>query len=70
MEAQSALLGLADVLELPVTMADTTISYGADKNQFGALRLPKGEGPHPVVVGLGNGIVLVVVTLGAIEGQT
>jgi hypothetical protein len=32
------------------TPADHRISYGDDPNQFGELRLPPQDGPHPVVV--------------------
>ena len=35
---------------LPQTPADHVIKYGADQHQFGELRLPAGDGPHPVVV--------------------
>lgn len=31
------------------------ISYGADSNQFGHLRIPKGQGPHPVVIFIHGG---------------
>ena len=31
------------------------IAYGADPNQFGELRVPGGEGPHPLVVFIHGG---------------
>ncbi|MBT4522713.1 MAG: alpha/beta hydrolase [Halieaceae bacterium] len=36
--------------DFPNPPADQTILYGKDKLQFGELRLPSGQGPHPVVV--------------------
>jgi acetyl esterase/lipase len=38
------------MLETPAPPADTRIPYGDVTHQFGDLRLPRGEGPHPVVV--------------------
>jgi acetyl esterase/lipase len=34
----------------PNPPADEVISYGEDELQFGELRLPSGQGPHPVIV--------------------
>lgn len=34
----------------PNPPADHVISYGEDSLQFGELRLPQGQGPHPVIV--------------------
>ena len=44
-----------DILTLPPPPADARISYGAANQQFGDLRLPKGKGPHPVVVNIHGG---------------
>ena len=44
-----------DLLAIPPTPADYTIAYGKDPNQFGQLRLPKGNGPHPVVIVIHGG---------------
>lgn len=44
------LMTYGDVLEIPTEPADHRISYGPDSLQFGDLRLPEGDGPHPVVV--------------------
>jgi acetyl esterase/lipase len=44
-----------DVLQLPFDEPDTVLFYGTDSLQFGELRLPKGKGPHPVVVILHGG---------------
>lgn len=39
------------VLEtLPADAADFRIDYGSEPSQFGELRVPAGNGPHPVVV--------------------
>jgi acetyl esterase/lipase len=35
---------------LPSLPADYRISYGADENQFGDLRVPPGPGPHPLAI--------------------
>ncbi len=45
----------ADVDALPSKPADTKIPYGADPQQFGELRLPKGSGPFPVAVVIHGG---------------
>ena len=39
-----------DLLALPQPPADHTIAYGPAPQQVAELRLPKGPGPHPVVV--------------------
>jgi len=39
-----------DILTQPPPPYDERIRYGADENQFGDLRVPKGAGPHRVVV--------------------
>ncbi len=44
-----------DILELPPPPADERISYGPAALHFGDLRLPDGEGPHPVLVFLHGG---------------
>ena len=38
------------MLETAAPSADARIPYGDATHQFGDLRLPRGEGPHPVVV--------------------
>lgn len=53
--AQSSLLRVADIEALPTKPALARLSYGTDPNQFGELRLPDGEGLHPVVVILHGG---------------
>src|SRR5690349_1221092 len=38
------------MLETPAPPADRRINYGDITPQFGELRLPRGQGPHPVLV--------------------
>jgi acetyl esterase/lipase len=40
----------ADLQALPMRPADRRLAYGEDTNQFAELRLPGGNGPHPVLV--------------------
>lgn len=49
-EVVAAPIGYLDLLARERLPADLRIAYGADPLQFGELWLPKGEGPHPVVV--------------------
>lgn len=44
------LMGPAEFQALPSGPADVRIPYGADPNQFADLRIPSGDGLHPVVV--------------------
>jgi acetyl esterase/lipase len=39
-----------EVDQLPSKKADTIVQYGEDELQFAELRLPKGEGPFPVII--------------------
>lgn len=43
------------VLALPSRPPDHRIAYGKTPQQFGNLRLPKGKGPHPVVIFIHGG---------------
>ena len=45
----------ADLARLPQPPADHVIAYGEAKQQFAELRLPKGPGPHPVVIVIHGG---------------
>lgn len=47
---QTARVTIGDLNKLPARAADQKIIYGPAPQQFGELRLPKGKGPHPVVV--------------------
>src|SRR5579885_1352845 len=40
----------AELWKQTVAPADRKLAYGKDALQFGELRLPKAEGPHPVVI--------------------
>jgi acetyl esterase/lipase len=44
-----------DILSLPPPAADQRLSYGADSNQFMEARIPKGKGPHPVLLNIHGG---------------
>ena len=44
-----------DILTLAPPTADERVPYGSDPKQFGDLRLPKGNGPHPVVMNIHGG---------------
>lgn len=48
--AQAEPISYRDLLDRPREKADQHIAYGRDPLQFGELWLPKGKGPHPVVV--------------------
>ncbi|HSA56283.1 MAG TPA: alpha/beta hydrolase [Gemmatimonadaceae bacterium] len=39
-----------ELAALPAREPDHRVSYGDDSSQFGELRIPPGQGPHPVVV--------------------
>jgi acetyl esterase/lipase len=53
--SQAQRLRPRDVDALPSKAADTKIPYGPDDQQFGELRLPKGNGPFPVAVVIHGG---------------
>ncbi|HEX9067489.1 MAG TPA: alpha/beta hydrolase [Ktedonobacterales bacterium] len=44
-----------DILDRPAPDAQISEPYGADELQFGHLRLPSGDGPHPVAICLHGG---------------
>ena len=44
-----------DILETPAPQADARIAYGPDPHQFGDLRVPRVNGPHPVVIFIHGG---------------
>jgi acetyl esterase/lipase len=52
--AQSLMTG-QDLLALPQPPADRTIAYGPAPQQVAELRMPKGSGPHPVVIVIHGG---------------
>jgi acetyl esterase/lipase len=45
----------SELAGLPQPPADHTIAYGEAKQQVAELRLPKGKGPHPVVIVIHGG---------------
>jgi len=57
------LLSAADVMAWEAPAPDHVISYGPDPLQFGHLRLPAGEGPHPVLVFIHGGCWLSAYTI-------
>lgn len=44
-----------EILFLPAPPHDHKVAYGDDSNQFGYLRLPKSQGPHPVAIVIHGG---------------
>ena len=44
-----------DILERKLPDTGQRIAYGPEPRQFGDLRMPAGEGPHPVVIGIHGG---------------
>jgi acetyl esterase/lipase len=48
--AQPRLMTSADLATFESSDPDARIAYGEDPLQFGELRLPKGDGPHPVAI--------------------
>jgi acetyl esterase/lipase len=48
--APAALMTPADLVATPYPEPDHRLAYGPDSSQVGELRLPRGRGPHPVVV--------------------
>lgn len=52
--SRAQFLGPGD-FEYPEIEEDRRIAYGADSLQWGVLRVPEGEGPHPVIVMMHGG---------------
>lgn len=50
LQGQGDMMKLAEVKALPVTPPNAKVAYGIEASQYGELRLPKGNGPFPVVV--------------------
>ncbi len=48
-------LTFQEIEKLPVPPADRRIAYGSDPLQFGELRLPHGQGKHPLVIVIHGG---------------
>lgn len=58
--AAQDLLDPGDLVEMAADVAEPTarFAYGDDPLQFGLLRLPEGEGPHPLVIAIHGGCYL------------
>jgi acetyl esterase/lipase len=52
----------------PPLIQTTRFTYGADPEQFGELRLPSGDGPHPTIVYVHGGGYRAAVTLSGAVG--
>ncbi len=53
--ARAQVISLKEAIDLPKPPPDHRIPYGDDRNQFGDLRLPAGDGPFPVVIAIHGG---------------
>jgi acetyl esterase/lipase len=58
----------SDALSLPRPAPDRRLAYGAGPLQFGELRLPDGDGPHPVAIVIHGGCWLAEYDLGYMSG--
>jgi len=56
--ATAQLLSPADLMAMEWPEPEATISYGTEPLQFGYLRLPDGDGPHPVALFIHGGCYL------------
>jgi acetyl esterase/lipase len=63
-----SIMSASDVVALPRPEPDHLLAYGDGPLQFGELRLPEGEGPHPVVIVIHGGCWLAEYDLGYISG--
>jgi len=54
-EQEVELVTVADLLSATPPPADRRIAYGSDPGQFGDLRVPGGDGPHPVAIMIHGG---------------
>jgi acetyl esterase/lipase len=58
------IMSAADLADFPSPEPDHRIAYGQDPLQYGELRLPDGDGPHPVMVLIHGGCWLSAYDLG------
>lgn len=63
----SAQITPQEILARGPVEADYRVAYGADSEQFGDLRLPEGEGPHPVAVVVHGGCLRSFATLRTLD---
>jgi acetyl esterase/lipase len=68
-QTEPKLMGVPDLLGQPEPPADFTFQYGDDPVQFAELRLPAGEGPHPVAVLIHGGCWLAEYEVGHIRAM-
>lgn len=54
-KTQGGIVSWEQISDLPLPAADDRIQYGGNPLMFGDLRLPKGEGPHPLAVVIHGG---------------
>lgn len=64
MREENSVMTAADALTLPRPEPNYLRSYGDDPLQFRKLRVPKGEGPFPVVIVIHGGCWLAEYDLG------
>jgi acetyl esterase/lipase len=64
---ETPVMSASDVVALPRTEPDHRVAYGDDPLQFGELRIPEGEGPHPIVIVIHGGCWLAEYDLGYIS---
>ncbi len=67
-DGPTAVMTAADAMALPRPAPDHRLAYGGNPLQFGELRLPDGDGPHPVVIVIHGGCWLAEYDLGYISG--
>jgi acetyl esterase/lipase len=48
--SSSRLMTAEELTAIPTNAPDRRIAYGADTSQYGELRVPPGDGPHPLVI--------------------
>jgi len=66
--SEDPVMSASDAMALPQSKADARLPYATHESAFGDLRLPTGEGPHPVVIVIHGGCWLAEYGLGHISG--
>ena len=62
-----SVMSASEAMRLPQTEADARLPYAEHELAFGDLRLPEGDGPHPVVIVIHGGCWLAAYDLGHIS---